>query len=139
MELYYHQMKKDNGARYQIARRGLARDPNTFAQYDATNAFYAMIATMIDERFYERPCQMKDFMNDIMKDLLEKLTKTWSQDFMSNVVVIGDYVECMFEAPSRTSAAANPTAVFFDGCDLDRYVRHQLPQGNRSINACKAG
>ena len=71
MLMDYHQMKKDNGARYQIARRGLARDPNTFAQYDATNACYAMIATMI------------------ASDAVQHC------DFMSNVVVIGDYVECI--------------------------------------------
>ena len=47
MLMDYHQMKKDNGARYQIARRGSARNPSTFAQYDATNACYAMIVTMI--------------------------------------------------------------------------------------------
>ena len=71
MLMDYHQMKKDNGARYQIARRGLARDPNAFAQYDATNACYAMIATMI------------------ASDAVQHC------DFMSNVVVIGDYVECI--------------------------------------------
>lgn len=71
MVIDYHQMKKDNGARYQIARRGVARDPNTSEAYDATNACYAMIATMI------------------ASDAVQHC------DSMSNVEVIGDIVECI--------------------------------------------
>ena len=38
--------------------------------------------------------------------------------------------------PSASIVFVNPTAVFFDDCDLDRNVQQHLLQGNRSIIAC---